>query len=410
MRRLLLILVVAGVVAAAVVWSRAGVSTDLPTGVVERGAFTDYLPLRGEIRPERSVVLSAPSIGGDLQIVELVANGAPVKAGDVVAVFDSTTQQRLREQKESELKQAQSELEKARAEEQRRSRAANAELEQARSTAARLRLDLGAAELLSKVDAEKRAIAVANAEQVVVELAEKLAGEREAAGADVVIAEQKVAKIRYDLEDTQRILGALAMKAPVDGMVSLLPNFRAGGPASRTAPEFRRGDRGWPGAAIAELPDLSSVHMSLRVDEADRARLQNGGKALVRVDALPDRELPGRIHEISLVAKPDFTSFPPVRNFDVIVALAETDPRLRSGMSASARLELDRVENALLVPATAVFDRDGQSVVFVVAGGRVQSRTVTLAKRGREQVVVASGVEAGERVALQDPDQSGGQR
>ena len=45
---------------------------------------------------------------------------------------------------------------------------------------------------------------------------------------------------------------------------------------SRTAPEFRRGDRAWFGAPIAELPDLSAVQMTVRLDEADRGRVQTG--------------------------------------------------------------------------------------------------------------------------------------
>jgi HlyD family secretion protein len=406
MRRIVVVLVSLAVLAGAVTAFRGNGSIDVPTAVVEQGSFIDYLPVRGEIRAERSIVLSAPS-GADLQIIDIVANGASVKKGDAVAVFDSTPQQRTFEQKQSELAQALSELERARSEEQRRVRAAAAELEQARSIAARQRLDLDAAALLSKVDAEKRAIAVANAERFVKEMEEKVAGERDAAAADVAIAEQKVAKTRYDLEDTQRIMSALTLRAPSEGMVSLLPNFRAGGPMSRTAPEFRRGDRAWSGAGIAELPDLSSVRMALRVDEADRARLTVNGRARVRVDAVPDRELEGHIKEISLVATPDFTSFPPVRNFDVVVTLAESDPRLRSGMSATARLELDRIERTLLVPSNAVFERDGASVVYVVSGGSLEPRPVTIERRGRDRVALAAGVEAGTRIALQPPDGEG---
>ena len=400
--------VVAAMVSAAAIW-RPSASAEPPTAMVERGTFVDFLAVRGEIRAERSIVLAAPS-GADLQIIDIVANGATVKRDDPVVVFDSTSQQRTREQKQSELAQAVSELDKARTEAERRVAAAAAELAQARSIATRQRLDLDAAALLSKVDAEKRAIAVANAERFVRELEEKLAGEREAGEADITLAQQKVDKTRFDLEDTERIMKALTLRAPGDGMVSLLPNFRAGGPMARTAPEFRRGDRAWSGAGVAELPDLSRVQMTLRVDEADRARLRVGSSTRVRVDALPDREIGGRIKDISLVATPDFSSFPPVRNFDVVVSLNETDRRLRSGMSATAQLELDRLESVLLVPTTAVFERDGGAVVYVVSGRSVEPRTVTIQRRGRDQVVLAGGVEAGTRIALQPPDEQGGPR
>lgn len=398
-----------GVAAAAAITAwRSDAVTSVPTAVAERGSFVDYLPARGEIRPERSIVLSAPSSGADLQIVEIVANGAPVKAGDPVVVFDATNQQRTLEQQVSDLKQAESELDRANTEAQRRVQAAAAELEKARSIAARQRLDLAAADLTSKVEAGKRAIAVANAERFVAEMEQKLAGEREVADAEVAMAARKVEKIRFDLDNTRRILDALTLRAPADGMVSLMPNFRAGGPGTRTAPEFRRGDRAWFGAAIAELPDLSAVQMTLRVDEADRARLRVGGPARIRVDAVPDRELEGSVEAISIVATPDFTSFPPVRNFDVVVALAESDVRLRSGMSASARLEIDRIDDVVLVPASAVFERDGVSVVFVLVRRSAERRAVAIERRGRDQVALAGGLSGGERVALQAPDEAGG--
>src|SRR4051794_27375628 len=100
-----------GAGAAARHWVTSGNRTPgTPTAIVSKGTFVDFLQLRGEIRPVRSVVLTAPSSGTDLQIVNIVKNGAAVAAGDVIAEFDSTVLQRTRETKASELKQAESEI------------------------------------------------------------------------------------------------------------------------------------------------------------------------------------------------------------------------------------------------------------------------------------------------------------
>jgi HlyD family secretion protein len=404
-RRLLGALVLVALIATgfAVSGRTGGADASLPTAVVERGTFEDLLPVRGDIKPSRSIVLTAPSSGADLQIVELARNGSPVNQGDVVVAFDTTPQQRTLEQKESELKQADAELERVRAEGRRRIRAAEADLDHLRSVAARARLDLAKSELSSRVDGDKLKLALADAELHVTAKEQQLDAERALTDADVTMAQQKRDKASYDVADTVRILDSLTMKAPASGVASLLPNFRAGGPFNRSPPEFKRGDRAWFGAAIVELPDLRSVHMTCRIDEADRARVRPGAKARVRVDALPDRELPGTVREISLVAKPDFSAWPPVRNFDVLIALSETDPRLRSGMSASARLELERLTDALMVPTTAIFSRDGATIVYVVERGGPVARQVAIARRGQEQTAIASGVDEGERVALQDP-------
>src|SRR5688572_16343225 len=136
-------------------WVRADTS-DVPTMVVEKSTFVNTLEVRGEIRPVRSVVLTAPSSGGsDLQIINIAANGAAVKTGDVVIQFDTTAPQRVLDQRRSDLQTASSEVAKVAAEAQRRIQAAEATLTELRSFASRARLDLGRRELVSPVEAEK---------------------------------------------------------------------------------------------------------------------------------------------------------------------------------------------------------------------------------------------------------------
>jgi len=388
-------------------WSASGGGNDLPSAIAVKGTFVDFLQLRGEIRPVHSVVLTAPSSGTDLQIVNIVKNGAAVSAGDVVVEFDPTVLQRTRETKESELKQAESEIARTEAELKRRVQSAQSELDEARQAVQRARLDVQGNELRPRIEAENLVLTLANAEAHVRELEQKVEGERIAAAADVAIARQKRDKASYDVRDADRVMASLTIRAPSAGAISLLPNYRAGGPFSRAAPEFKRGDRAWFGAAIAELPDLSAVQMTARVDEFDRGRLQARSAVHVRVDAVPDRELAGALQEISVVAKPDFSAWPPVRNFDLVIAMTDTDPRLRSGMSGAARIELDRLQNVLTVPVGAIFQRGSTTVAYVMSKGAIETRPVEVLRRGRDQIAIASGLREGERVALREPDTAG---
>jgi multidrug efflux pump subunit AcrA (membrane-fusion protein) len=401
-----LLLGTAALVGGARLRGRGGSS--LPTAVVARTAFIDYLQLRGDIRPVRSTVLSAPMSGGsDLLVIQLAKNGSTVEAGDVVVQFDTTTQQRTLEQKQSELKQAESEIEKAEAEERRRVQAAATALDQARSAGARARLDLEGADLRPRVEAEHFAIKAADADEAVREAERKVDAERASAAADVASARQKREKALFDVRETERTIAGMTLRAPGRGPLTLLPNRRAANVFAQSAPEFRPGDRAYFGAAIAELPDLSRIQMTCHVDEVDRARIQPGRAVLVRVDAVPDRELKGEVQDISMMARPDFTTFPPTRTFDLVVAIGDNDSRLRSGMSATARIELDRLNAVLVIPAAAVFHRAGTAVVYVVNGSAIEPRRITVLRRGRDQVAVASGIREGERVSLKEPEEPG---
>jgi multidrug efflux pump subunit AcrA (membrane-fusion protein) len=400
------VVLVVGSVAAFARLRHGTAAGSLPTAAVARTSFVDYLQLRGEIRPAHSTLLTAPMSGGsDLQIIQLARNGATVHAGEVVVQFDTTLQQRTLEQKQSELKQAESEIDKALAEQRRREQAARTALEQARSAVARARLDLEGADLRPRVDAEHFKLKAADAEQTVRELEQKVTAERDAAAADVASARQKREKALFDVRETERLIAGMTIKAPAAGPITILANRRAAASVfAQSAPEFRAGDRAFFGAQIAELPDLSVIQLACRIDEVDRARIQIGRAVLVRVDALPDRELKGSVQNISLMSRPDFTQFPPTRNFDLIVGLADNDARLRSGMSATARIELERLNDVLVVPAAGVFQRAGAPTVFEIDGSSVVPRRVSILRRGRDQIAIASGVQERARIALKDPD------
>jgi len=399
------LLLAAGVAVVGVTRLRRPGQTALPTSAVVRTTFVDYLQLRGEIRPVKSTMLSAPMSGGsDLQIIQLAKNGSVVNAGDVVVQFDTTVQQRTLEQKQSELKQAEAEIDRVLAEQRRREQTAQTALEQARSALDRARLDVETSELRPRVEIEKLRITAANAEHTVRELEQKLAAEKASAAADVASARQKRDKAWFDVKDTERLIAGMTLRAPREGPITVLPNRRAATIFAQTAPEFRAGDRAFFGAAIAELPDLSNIEMTCHIDEVDRSRVQTGRATLVRVDALPDRELKGSVRTISVMARPDFSSFPPVRNFDLVVALADNDGRLRSGMSATARIEMDHLQNVLVVPASAVFHHGGVAVAYVVNGSTIEERRVSVLRRGRDQIAIANGLRESERVALKEPD------
>jgi hypothetical protein len=151
------------------------------------------------------------------------------------------------------------------------------------------------------------------------------------------------------------------------------------------------------------LPDVASLFGSARVDEVERGRVTIGQPATVRVEALPDRELRAHVDTISALAKADFTSWPPPRNFDVRVAFDDRDDRMRPGMTATIRIATETLRDVLTVPAQAVFSNGGADVVYVVKGGGAERRGVTVERRNADRAALKSGVEPGDRVALVEP-------
>ncbi|PYQ17430.1 MAG: hypothetical protein DMF80_00765 [Acidobacteria bacterium] len=399
----------AAVVGIGVLW-HGRAAPALPTAEVKTGELVDFVELRGEVKAVKSVTLNAPSsTDGDLQIISILKNGTGVKTGENVVQLDTVKLQRTREQQQSDLKRAEAEIEGAQAQARLQEEQNRTELMQARYDVERARLDVQKQEILSAIEAGKTKLRLATAEQRAREAEQKLRAGRAAAAADIESKKQKRAKALFEVQRAQRGIESMTLKAPVDGMVTILPNWR-GRFFGANAPEFKEGDRVWPGAPLVELPDLSAVRVAARVDEAERGQLSLGQTAVVRVDAVPDKEFTGTVSDISALAKIDFSTWPPPKNFDLALRVAQSDPRLRPGMSATARVAIDRVPGALLIPVAASFQKGGRTVSYVLRGARFEERTIEIARRNREQIAVARGLRAGEKVALRDPTEEASRR
>jgi RND family efflux transporter MFP subunit len=378
-----------------------GAAVDVPTSAVIKGEFIDYLQVRGEVKAVRSAALTVPTTGGgDLQIVELAKSGMPIKKGDVVVRFDPMTVQRTLNDRRSEFKQAEEEISKTQAQFRIQEQQAQTDLTKARYDVRRAELDVVPHEFLSRMEREQKEIALKDARTRLSEAERRLKALHDIEKAELASKIQKRDKARFDMEFAEHQLGGLEIVAPVDGVVNIMPNWRACCPP----PDFKPGDRAWPGQIVAEVPDLSTLRVTAKLEEAERGRMQPGHQVVVRADALPDKEMVGKIGDISALARVDFSNWPPQRNFEMVVQLDQIDGRLRPGMNTTVRVAVDRVADVILIPARAVFEKEGRSVAYVRRSrGGWDERLVHIERRGQEQLVVRDGVEAGDRVALKDP-------
>jgi HlyD family secretion protein len=169
---------------------------------------------------------------------------------------------------------------------------------------------------------------------------------------------------------------------------------------------YRPGDRAWPGASIAELPDASTLRISARVDETERGRLAAKQTVTVQLNAIPDRQFTGHVERIGEIASLDFSSgWPITRNFTLEIVLDQTDSRFKPGITGEITVAVEKVPNALTMPAQALFQKSGQNVAYVWRGGQFEERIIEIGRRSGDKILVAKGVNAGEQVALRDPTQ-----
>jgi HlyD family secretion protein len=82
---------------------------------------------------------------------------------------------------------------------------------------------------------------------------------------------------------------------------------------------------------------------------------------------------------------------------------SQLDVLIRPGLLADVEITVERIPDAIHIPAQAVIDKNGKQIVYVQTGGRFQERPIKLAKRSESTMVIADGLKAGEVIALADP-------
>jgi hypothetical protein len=148
---------------------------------------------------------------------------------------------------------------------------------------------------------------------------------------------------------------------------------------------------------VLQVVNQSSMQVRARVNQADLPVVRVGLPVTVRLDAYPDLAMTGRIAQIAPIGVSGSFS-PRVRAFAAVVTVDGTNPRLLPDLTAAIDVEVERIKNALVVPRNAVQMESGRALVRVGDGGDITTRQVALGPSDEVDVVVTSGLEAGQVV------------
>lgn len=194
----------------------------------------------------------------------------------------------------------------------------------------------------------------------------------DAAKAGLDAAQAQLAIARLGLRD-----GALV--APIAGLVAK----RHAVPGEKLAME----------QPVLTIVDLATLELAGSVGTHEVALLSPGLPVQLRVEGV-DEPVEGRLERIAPAAEAG------TRAIGVTVGVANPKERLRAGQYAVASVTLPDTVQRLTLPLSAVVGGAGAAQVWVIEGGVLARRAVTLGRRDEVQsrVEVVSGVAPGAQV------------
>jgi len=216
--------------------------------------------------------------------------------------------------------------------------------------------------------------------------------------AQLVSQQKQVAAADAQVVEAQVNFDYCVIRAPFDGVITtkdaqvgeIVSPFSAGGGFTRTG--------------IGTIVDMDSLEVDVDVNEAYIGRVKPDMPAEAVLDAYPDWKIPA--HVIAIVPAADRGK----ATVKVRVALEKKDARIVPDMGVRVSFLEQKTANVaqapkgVLVPAKAIAQRDGRSVVFVVAGGKAQLRAVQPAAQNYgDMKLIPDALQPGDAVVLTPP-------
>ena len=356
--------------------------------VSRQAVFRSYVSSSGEIVASRYADIGSSVMG---RLVELkVAEGDPVKSGQVLARIDAVQARSDLQAAGAFVKALESEARAAR--ERTKAARSDVELSLARTREARLRLnrvrELVEQELLpaAELDAEQAAFDVAEAQ---VQAAQAVVASVDEA---LAAAKRRVAQARAQVARAQDAVSKTDITAPMAGVVTRLQ--------VREGEMVVFGVQNQPGTILMTVSDLSDINAEVKVAEADVLRIEVGQSATVVLEALPDREFTGRVVEVGASALQVVGTAAAAREFRVVIRLDQPGQALRPGLTCDAEILTHEKRDVLTVPLQAVVLRPDpasageRSGVFSMDGGKARFVPVEVGIIGGLDIEVAGATES----------------
>jgi len=168
------------------------------------------------------------------------------------------------------------------------------------------------------------------------------------------------------------------------------------------------GEKIEPRRQLMIIPDMTTLQVTTKVYEAVVDQVRPGVPAFIRLDARAGVVLRGTVSKVSTL--PDHQNRwlnPGVKIFNVTVEFDEGEDLtgLKPGMSAQVELVLDELDDVLQVPVAAVFSEQEENFCWRLNGrGEAERTPVELGKMNDSHVQILSGLAAGDRVLLSEPE------
>jgi multidrug resistance efflux pump len=340
--------------------------------------------------------LTGPEGNRPMTILKMAVSGGMVKKGQIVLEIDGQSLQDHVDDVNATVVQAQGDIVKRQAEQALDMENLMQNLRVAKSELDKVRLDLKARELRTALDQELLQLAVDEADARYNELLKDVELKKASHASEMKILTYTMQRHARHRDRHKVDLKKFTVAAPMDGLAVVQPIFRGG-----ENDTIKVGDVVTPGQVAVKIVDPKTMQVEGAINQAEVSQFRIGETASITIDAFPGLTFEGHLYSVGALAVASGRQQNFIRTIPVRVAIDGYDPKLIPDLSAAAQVLVGTAEEkALLVPRAAIVEENGKSFVFTRQGAQFTKREVRTGAMNDTQIAIASGLTAGEEVAL----------
>lgn len=147
---------------------------------------------------------------------------------------------------------------------------------------------------------------------------------------------------------------------------------------------------------VVYLIDDSSYEVEVSISEVDCLKVEVGQKVEIELDFLEGQLFNGTVAEVAEYAKAESG----VVTVPVTLRMDEVSPYFKPGFSATAEIIVDSVEDAIVVPVTAISERNQRSIVLKVEGTKATPTPVKTGISDGFYQEIVEGLQEGDRIVV----------
>ncbi len=354
--------------------------------------FVNHITVYGYLEAAKSQSITTPRVESRITVYSIIEEGSYIQAGDTICILEATEIENDFISSVKDLEIAKAEYNKTRENLNLKYLLLKSQAKTIETTTAIKKLDSIQKAFVSDIDRQIIELELKKSEIQRQKIYLELKFLKKINESELRKTKLKIEQVENKMNRTREMLQKLVITSPNEGLVQLGRNWSTGN-------KIAEGDPVWSNMPLINLPDLSTLQVRMVVNETHYKKINPGQEVLITVDAHPDLSCIGKVKRKAPAGKP-IQRGSKVKVYDVFVSIDSTDFNVAPGLSVTCDVILDRVNDTLIVPLSAIFEEDTNSYVILKQNDKPVKQLVNLSNRSEIEAIVVDGLDENDIISI----------